>query len=409
MITEDLKTKLSEAYNTMQSITTLCGTEKREMTSQESEKFDKASADYDRLKTEIRRFEAAEAAKAEQREAVNSLPAQRTEHAVSRDSRDSWREGLVKYLRTGQIEQRAGAGIALSQISGYNADEGFQAKFTEQLKYFGGVYNVPGVNVVKTDTWANYPIFRFDDTANSGSVLSGDGQAANIATAGSGYTAGLSQITLGAYTISSNVQVVSLQFLDSIEDLNLAQVCGTEVGRKLSTLLVTGTGSSQPTGILTSATSSFSTAHYNTIAYADLLGFYHSIDKAYRDQPSFAFVMNDSTLKAIRELTDTNGRPLYYSQLAGISGSNVLKETLFGHPVVISNDMPALGTASNNIIAAGAWSYLTIREVKTPIVIRMNDRFAEYLAVGFVTANGFDSNLTATNAVKLCTLNSTTA
>ncbi len=402
---DELKSNLMQSYNTMQELTTLAGTEKRELTAIESEKFDKASADYDRTKAEIRRFEAAEQAKSEQRQAINRLPVQDGERTVSVDPKAEYRSKLFNYLRSGNAaELRANASIALSGVTSFEVDEGTRVSFTEQLKYFGGVYNVPGVNFVKTKSWLTVPIFRFDDTANSGTVVA-EGTAAPINLPGSAPT--MAQVNLNAYVISSNVQTVSIQLLESVEDFDLGRVCGIEVGRKLANLLVNGTGTGQPTGILNSATSSYTTSHYSSLTYADILGFYHSIDKAYRDQPSFAWVMNDSTLREIRSITDSNGRPLYFSSLSGISGGNIVKETLFDKPIVVSNDMPALGVASTNVIAAGAWSYLTIREVQTPIIMRLTERFAEYLSVGFLMANGYDSNLTATGAVKLCTTNAT--
>ncbi|MDE2101266.1 MAG: phage major capsid protein [Patescibacteria group bacterium] len=404
MITETLKTNLMAAYNAMQEITKAAGAEKRELTAAESEKFDRANSDYDRLKAEIRRFEAAEAAAAEQRQAVNAIPV--TRESAPQNPEQRYKASLFNYLRSGQpdAELRANASIALSGITSFAVDEGTKVSFVEQLKYFGGIYNAPGVNILKTKSWLTVPILRFDDTANSGSVVA-EGTSANVNLPGS--PPAMAQVNLNAYVVASNVQTVSIQLLESIEDFDMGRVCGIEVGRKLANLLVNGSGTGQPTGILTSAGSSYTTTHYSSLGYADILGFYHSIDKAYRDQPSFAWVMNDSTLKAIRLITDSNGRPLYFSSLSGISGGNIVKETLFDKPIVVANDMPALGTASVNVIAAGAWSYLTIREVQTPIIMRLSERFAEYLAVGFLMANGYDSNLTATGAVKLCTTNAT--
>ena len=402
---DDLKNNLMTSYNAMQELTKLAGSENREMTALESEKFDKASADYDKTKAEIRRFEAAEQAAAEQRQAVNRLPVQDGERTAVVDQKAEYRSKLFNYLRTGdRTEMRANAAITLSAISGFEVDEGTKVSFTEQLKYFGGIYNAPGVNIVKTKGWMTVPVLRLDDTANSGAIV-GEGTSVNINLPGS--APAMSQVNLNAYVIASNLQTVSLQLLDSIEDMDIGRICGVEVGRKLANALVTGTGTGQPTGILNSATSSYTTSHYSSLTYADILGFYHSIDKAYRDQPSFSWVMNDSTLREIRSITDSNGRPLYFSSLSGISGGNIVKETLFDKPIVVANDMPALGVASTNVIAAGAWSYLTIREVATPVLMRLNERFAEYLSVGFLVANGYDSNLTATGAVKLCTTNAT--
>ncbi len=402
---EELKQVLGTSNEVMQSITKSAGTEKRELTAEEAEKFDKAYADYEKAKAEIRRYEAAASAAAEMRQAVNALPPENREVLPVGDKRAEYRQALATYLATGvaPAEYRANAGIGLNTITGFQIDEGAEFTFTQQLKYYGGIYNCPGVQIKKTTDYLTFPFLTFDDTANSGTLLS-EGTAATVNLPGTANPV-MAQKNLNSYMISSNMQVVSEQAIASIKDFDndIMQACGIEVARKLANLLVNGTGTSQHTGILAAATSGYTSAYDDKLSYADILGLYHSVDKAYRDQPSTAWVMADSTVKLLRQLVDGNGRPLLTSSLAGIGGGQIVQETLMDRPIITANDMPAFGSGVIGTIAFGAWSYFTIRIVDQIIAKRLSERFAEYLSIGILMAQASDSNLRASGAVKLLT------
>ncbi|WP_350624306.1 phage major capsid protein, partial [Pseudoalteromonas sp. 24-MNA-CIBAN-0067] len=47
------------------------------------------------------------------------------------------------------------------------------------------------------------------------------------------------------------------------------------------------------------------------ITLEDLIDLEHSVDPAYRRSAQCGFMMNDSTIKVVKKLKDTQGRPLW--------------------------------------------------------------------------------------------------
>ena len=66
----------------------------------------------------------------------------------------------------------------------------------------------------------------------------------------------------------------------------------------------TGTGSAQPQGIVTGATSGVTAAGVAAITADELIDLQHSIDPAYRNERS-KFMLSDTALKGLRKLKDT--------------------------------------------------------------------------------------------------------
>lgn len=190
----------------------------------------------------------------------------------------------------------------------------------------------------------------------------------------------LSSVTLSAYKVAKLLQISSELLADTGFDIvgYMAEHAGRNLGIAVDTAYVAGTGTTQPTGFLsaatvalTAATGTGSTTGLPTggvsVGADVLIDLFHSILPQYRARASY--VMNDSTVKAVRKLKDTTGQ--YIWQPALVAGQ---PDTVLGRPVFADPHMPAIGV-STLPIAFGDFAGYFIRDV-TPIRFERSDDFA---------------------------------
>jgi len=121
----------------------------------------------------------------------------------------------------------------------------------------------------------------------------------------------------------------------------------------------------------------------------------HSIDPAYRSDPSVAWMFNDSTLKALRTLKDLNGAYIWNPAdvLAGAPA------TISGYRYVVNQAVADIGTTNKSVVF-GALNRYIVRMVKDFAIKRLVERYADYGQVGFIGFTRFDGDLMDTSAVK---------
>jgi HK97 family phage major capsid protein len=131
-----------------------------------------------------------------------------------------------------------------------------------------------------------------------------------------------------------------------------------------------------------------------TVGYNDLVNLEHSVDPAYRYGAKF--MLNDATLKSIKQLKDTLGRPLFVPGLASLA-----PDTILGYPYQINQDVPSLGSNSKFLLFGKMDKYI-IRSVKELSILRLDERYAEFGQVAFLGFGRYDGNLidAGTNPVK---------
>jgi HK97 family phage major capsid protein len=191
----------------------------------------------------------------------------------------------------------------------------------------------------------------------------------------------LSSVTLSAYKVAKLLQISTELLADTGFDIVgfMAEHAGRNLGIAVDTAYCTGTGTTQPTGFVGAATVAL-TAATGTLGKSGLptsgaavgadvlIELYHSVLPQYRARASF--VMNDSTVKVVRKLKDTTGQ--YIWQPALVAGQ---PDTILGRPVFADPHMPAIGGASQKVIAFGDFGGYFIRDV-TPIRFERSDDFA---------------------------------
>ncbi len=285
--------------------------------------------------------------------------------------------------RHSTIETRA-QGTDPATAGGYLIPEGFYNKLIEARKWFGGMRQC-GATLVPTSTGNTIPIPTDNDTTNTGSLL-----AENTAETELAITVGSAM--LYAWTYSSRIVLVSRQLLQDSAfpiDTYLTGKFAQRLGRVQNTHFTTGDASSKPQGVVTGATSGASgaTGQTTTIIYDDLVTLEHSVDRDYRQGASVGWMMNDSTLKVLKQLKDGIGRPLWAPGIGVGTPDQIL-----GYRYTVNNDVAAMAASAKSLLFGDFSSYF-IRDVSDTMILRLEERYAEYLQVGFLAFSRCDGKL----------------
>lgn len=320
---------------------------------------------------------------------------------------DQYRAAYDKWVRGGMngldAEERAlldqnfrALGTDTGAAGGYTVPEGFWAKVTETMKAFGGVRNV--AEVVPTSTGQNLPWPTNDDTSNTGEILE-EGHAVSEQDVAFG------QNTLAAYTASSKmIRVSNLLLADTGIDMEgfLGRRVGMRIGRIQNTRLTTGTGASQPQGLITGATTGKTTAGATAIIYNEIIDLIHSVDAAYRATGNCRFMFHDLILAYVRKIRDDSGgaglgRPIWEPSVqAGVP------DLLLGYPYTVNNDMASTVATTNKTMAFGDFRLgYAVRTVSGGQLARLTERYAEYLQTAFFGYERFDGLVQDASAYKL--------
>jgi len=204
---------------------------------------------------------------------------------------------------------------------------------------------------------------------------------------------------LSAYNYASQVRV-SMQLLqDNAFDLNafLAESMGERIARATNAAFTTGSGSSQPQGIITGATLGNTAASATAIAADDILDLVHSLDPSYRNKASFGLMAHDNVIAAIRALGigSSNDFPIFIPSMS--AGE---PDKLFGYNLYYNNDMASAITTGQKTLLAADFSKFVVRTAGGVQFVRLNERYMDELEVGYVAFARKDSKVLDTRAVK---------
>ena len=289
-----------------------------------------------------------------------------------------------------EIEQRGTATqvAGTGSLGGYGVPTVLIERIEKALLYFNPLREF--AQVLRTESGEPLQLPTNDDTGTKGELLAENGSVTVADTT-------FGQITLNAYTMSSKALKVSWQLLeDNAVDLEayIGDLLGERLGRIMADYAATGTGSSQPQGIAAS-TAGKTTASATAITSSEILDLIHSVDIAYRQDPSAALVMHDSVWLYVRKLVDSNGQPLFQESFR-VPG----EIRVHGFPVVISNSLNSAITTGLKTMVFGAMNKFLIRDVANIRLQRLDELYAANGAVGFQAWARTDSKILASGAIK---------
>ncbi len=382
----ELKTEKGRLFNELNDVYNVAKNESRSLSSDELLKADKLIEAMDEKDRQIRNLEAFASRKAE----FENTPAQ-----GQKETKQTRSDVFNKYLRYGMSELNREERYLLrgtnpqttsDSAGGYTIPEGWTGELDWAKQFIGEVEGV--ARVFSTATGNVLPIPKVNDTATD-AALQTEGSATTVADMTFGNT------NLSAYTYSTLVKV-SKQLLQD-EEVNLigylTELLGQRIARATNAALTTGDGSSKPNGIITAATVGKTAASATAITHEELIDLYYSVDPAYRMGQSCYYMMNDAVHAAVRKLGLTaaeNFNPITFSE----------DGTMFilGKEVKINQDMASSIATGNKTILFGDFSGYAVRVAGGINVLRMDERYADELNVGFIAYKRVDGDLISAGA-----------
>lgn len=178
----------------------------------------------------------------------------------------------------------------------------------------------------------------------------------------------LGTVPLGAYKFAFLISVSQELAADTNFDLlpYLARQAGTALGNGWGSYAITGTGTNQPTGILTGATLGVTGATGTATSFGAqgttgqggdvLLDLIASLAEPYSRSESAAFLMRNATLNIIRKLKDTTNNYVFSTDVVPGSGA---AGSIFGRPVFTDPNMPAVAASAKSVLFGDVSTYWT--------------------------------------------------
>ena len=368
--------------------------EGRSLNAEEKSKFDAMEADARGIKEQIDIIERTAEMKKEL--AANAEVREAAPKATRKGAFEKYLRNGMSSLNANERSMMAELRGTSTQVAGTDSLGGFLVPqdfsneldmatlFTGEVERLAKKLNTAGGALL------DYP--TINDTATDAGLIS---EAASVTVQDMTFA----NAQLSAYNYASQVRV-SMQLLqDNAFDLNafLAEAMGERIARATNGAFTTGTGSSQPQGIITGATLGKTAASATAIAADDILDLIHSIDPSYRNKPTFGLMAHDNVIAAIRALGlgSANDFPIFIPSME--AGQ---PDKLFGYNIYYNNDMESSIATGNKTLLAADFSKFVVRSAGGVQMVRLNERYMDELEVGFVSYARKDSKVLDTRAVK---------
>ena len=386
----ELRGQRAELLKQADAIVSAAQNENRNLSTDEVTKFNKIDAAANELRDQ---FTAMERNIELQKEAAAK--------SVSKEPKKLDRSAsFEKYLRKGfgalNAEERnilsrgtATQVVGTDALGGYGVPQGFSGEvdialaFTGELERLARAFNTESGNLVP------YP--TNNDTATD-AILTAEAAESTV----QDLTLGV--VNLNAYKYTSLVKVSEELMQDAGFDLTgfVIEQLGERIARATNSAFTVGTGSSQPSGIVTGSSLGKTAASATAIASGEILDLIYSVNKAYRNSASFGLMMNDSTVAAVRALglSVTNDFPVFVPSMAIGEPDRIM-----GIPVYVNNDVAAIATGAKSIIC-GDMSKFIVRSAGNVIVERIDEQYKSAGITAFRAKVRKDSHVLDATAIK---------
>ena len=390
----ELRGQRAELIKQATNIVDTAQAEGRSLNAEEKAKFDKMEADARSIKEQIDIIErTAEmkkelAAKTEAREAAPKATRKGAFEKYLRNGMSALNNeerSLMTEMR-GTSTQVAGT----DSLGGFLVPQDFSNELDMALEFTGEVERLAKKLNTAGGALLDYP--TVNDTATDANLIS---EAAAVTV----QDVTFANKQLSAYNYASQVRV-SMQLLqDNAFDLNafLVEAMGERIARATNAAFTTGTGSSQPQGIITGSVAGKTAASATAITADEVLDLIYSIDPAYRNKESFGLMAHNNVISAIRALGigSSNDFPIFIPSME--AGQ---PDKLFGHNIYYNNDMESSIATGKKTLLAADFSKFVVRSAGGVQMVRLNERYMDELEVGFVAYARKDAAVLDSRAVK---------
>lgn len=316
--------------------------EKRDLTAEENEVFERQTADMTALRARIDSIETTMRENSEAEAAEKRLLGERPEQRGEETGNDELRSFLTGETRQlafgadGKVWSRA-LSKGTATAGGNTVPTSFYDQLVEHLVDTTSVLQA-GATVLNTSSGENIDV----------PVTTSHGAAAAVAEAGAlaGTDPAFAKRTLGAFKFGQLITLSRELVDDTAVDLMgyVSRAAGRNIGLALGAKLATGAGTTEPWGVITRATTGVTGGAGVTGAFTadNLIDLMFSVIGPYRRNGSW--LVKDATLGAIRKLKDGSGRYLF--DPAATVGA---PDTVLGRPIYTDTNMAGVALSAKSV------------------------------------------------------------
>jgi len=364
----------------------------------EKEAFEKIMSKNDDIDANIKMLEKIEANEAEN---ANDFTEKAKSLGIGTDETKAIHSKVFnKYLRSQTLNHEEKSILvrgtntqiaSTTTLGGFLVPEEWSRRIDVARAHIGSIKNI--CTVINTAGGGTLPYPKIDDSANSGAGIMSEG----VAPAVNDLTFG--NVNLGDFTYTSGIIKVSFQLIND-EDVDLiplvGELAGMRIERAQSAHFVTGDNSGEPDGFITAIDAYNAGGDGGALTSTVIYDLVASVDIAYQSNATFVF--SPSVLGTIKKLSvgSSDNRPLWVPGLAQGEPS-----TIDGSPYLVNADMADEADAAK-YMAYGDFSKYVVRTVGGMQLLRMDERFADALVVGFMAYERADGQYVGadTGAIK---------
>ena len=393
MTKQDLVTKRANLWNAMNSFLDSHRNTDGVLSVEDDAKYADMEKEFDALTKEINRFDRKEAIENELNKPVNTPIVTKP---VNGDGEDKPGRGSKNYKKsfwnamrskTVRPEVTDALQVGTDSEGGYLVPDEFEKTLIEALEEENIFRKL--ATVIKTSSGDR----KIPVVASKGSASWVDEEGLIPESDDS-----FGQVSIGAYKLGTLIKVSNELLNDSVFNLEayISKEFGRRCGAKEEEAFFNGNGTGKPTGILDAtygAITGVTTDAVDKITADEIIDLFYSLKAPYRKRA--VWVLNDSTVKAIRKLKDGNGNYLWQPAL-----TEGTPDTILGRPVYTSAYMPSIAASARTVIF-GDLSYYWVADRQGRTFKKLSELYATTDQTGFMATQRVDGKLILREAVKV--------
>lgn len=375
----------NRAWNEAKSILDTAAAEKRDLTAEESQTYERISKELDERAATIAKLREDEARELRLDAATREIAdqARPVAQAPVADDVAALRSLITGEKRGHSFERRD----VLKTSTGSPVPTSFydqvimKARLVAPVLQTSTVLNTAGGENLQIPSLSTYSVGTI--TAEGASIGESD-PAFN------------SFVTLGAYKYSFLTQVSEELLTDSGVDFLgfLADQVGNALGFAVGSAITVGTGTVEPKGIVTASAVGGTAGTATAFSADNLIDLLYSLDGAARNLPGVGWMMNGKSIGAVRKLKDTAGNYVFQPSLAMDS-----PDMLLGKPIYENPSMVDVATGTKSVIVGHLPSFF-VRTVGGLRLDRSDDFAFNAGLITFRAQFRVDSALPQTSHIK---------
>lgn len=388
-----LRESRAKMWAAMESFLDTHANDKGVLSAEDDATYNKMEKDLEDLTNEIKRMERREAIEAELSKPVTNpiteKPMAAAEEEKTGRASNAYKKGFWNAMRKKVVSPEVMNALQIGTDSegGYLVPDEYEKTLVEALEDENIFRKL--ANVIKTSSGdRKIPVVA---TKGSASWVDEEGQIPDSDDS-------FSQVSIGAYKLGTLIKVSEELLNDSVFNLEsyISKEFARRIGSKEEEAFFNGDGTGKPLGIFAKtggAEVGVTAASATAITADELIDLYYSLKAPYRKNA--VWVLNDSTVKAIRKLKDNNGNYLWQPALT--AGT---PDTILGRPVLTSSYVPEI-KAGAKTVAFGDFKYYWIADRAGRNFKKLTELYAATGQVGFVATQRVDGKLVLPEAIKV--------